>query len=242
MRGLCLIPPPADMPKKTSQEASDFLPLADQAYAEIRRRILDGEYESGMPLSEYQLSADLEYSRTPVREALRRLVASGLATLIKNRGVFVAELTPQDIAEVYQLRDVLETYAIRLAASHITEQEIEALKTEQRRAEEFMRKGRDRDAYDLAVAMHDRIQRVANNGRLSRFLDALSDQSHRLGLITLRQKGRLLEALSEHRKIIDALASRDPDAAEACMREHLARDYEIAMAASLPAGVRRRIA
>ncbi|MES2940747.1 MAG: GntR family transcriptional regulator [Pseudomonadota bacterium] len=234
----------AVMPKKSpsQEQAASTLPLADQAYAEIRRRILDGEYPAGTPLSEYQLSADLQYSRTPIREALRRIVASGLGTLITNRGVFVAELSAQDIAEVYHLRELLECYAIRLAASHISDAEIAALKAEQVRAEEFMRKGKDRDAYDMAVAMHDRIQAVANNSRLTRFLDALSDQSHRLGLITLRHKGQLELALSEHRRILEALEKRDPDLAEKRMREHLARDYETAMAAALPAGSRRRAA
>src|SRR5437867_830283 len=90
--------------------------LNQQAYEEIRRRILEGEFQPSSPLSEHQLAATLQLSRTPVREAIKRLEKEGLVRSIPNRGTFIAELSAHDILEIYQIRERLESLAARIAA------------------------------------------------------------------------------------------------------------------------------
>src|SRR5580658_8176768 len=89
----------------------------EQAYAEIRQRILKGDLLPDEPLSEYRLAEQLQLSRTPVREALKRLEFEGLVRFVLNRGAFVAGLSVRDLVEIYQLREQLESFAARIAAT-----------------------------------------------------------------------------------------------------------------------------
>ncbi|WP_129678146.1 GntR family transcriptional regulator [Candidatus Chloroploca sp. Khr17] len=100
--------------------------LNQHAYQQIRRRILDGELRPSSPLSEHQLAVTLQLSRTPVREALKRLEKEGLVRSIPSRGTFITELTAHDILEIYQVRECLESLAARIAAEQMSPSDIQA--------------------------------------------------------------------------------------------------------------------
>jgi DNA-binding GntR family transcriptional regulator len=209
--------------------------LREQALAAIRRSILDQRYAPGSLLSENQIAEELGISRTPIREALRELAGSGLVRILPKRGVIVTEPSVQDIIEVYQLREQLECFATRLAATRLTPDDAHAFQSDQAEAIEQMRAGRPRQAYDASVRLHARIIALAANSRLTQFMTELSDQVHRFGLLTLRH-GRADSALAEHGGIISALLRKDADAAEDLMRTHLRADRDMALRVALPAG------
>jgi len=221
-------------PKKPQRRSSTEPGLADRAYDELRRRILEGEYQPGEATSEYQLSADLNMSRTPIREALRELAKLGLVETIPQKGVFISELTVQDIAEVFQLREVLECFAARLAAKHMTHAQRMKMSENHHYALEYAKSGEARKAYDYAVLMHKSIMEAAGNKRLTKLLDQLEDQTHRLGLLTLKSDGRLQAALEEHGQIIDRIQAGDEEGAADAMLQHLKADQNVAMAQVLP--------
>lgn len=224
------------MAKATNDITAARTSLRERAYDEIKRRILNNAFEPGALLSENQLAEELQISRTPIREALRDLSAGGLVRILPQRGVVVSELSLQDVIEVYQLREQLECFATRLAASHLSDKDAAAFRSDHKRALEHMRGKRLSPAYDFSVLMHSRIIALARNTRLAQFMQQLGDQVHRFGLLTLRH-GRVERALTEHGHIIDALVNRDGGAAEAAMRSHLRADRDMVMRLILPPGI-----
>ena len=196
------------------------------AYSEIRDRILKAEYEPGAALSEYQIAASLDVSRTPVREALKQLEQEGLVRSIPQKGVFVTDLSVSDIDEIYQIREQLETFAARVAATEMSAKESADLIAELRSAKENPDEGSLEDAFDADIHLHEAIIAVTRNRRLAQILSTLADQVHRIRALSARTPGRLRAAVDEHLEIMEAIQRRDADAASEAMAEHLrkARD------------------
>ena len=210
--------------------------LRERAYETLKQRILEAHYAPGELLSENQLAEELAISRTPIREALRDLASGGLVRILPQRGVVVSELTLQDIVEVYQLREQLECFALRLAADQIGPADAAAFRADHERAMACMQAGQLRAAYDHSVMLHSRTIALARNSRLAQFMGQLGDQVHRCGLMTLRH-GRAAPALAEHGAIIEALATGQSDEAEALMRTHLRADRDMVLRLTLPASL-----
>ena len=214
----------------------DKLSLRQQAYDALRRGILDGLYPPGALLSENQLAEELEISRTPIREALRDLATAGLLRILPQRGIVVSEPTIEDAVEVYQLREQLECFAARLAAERLGQADLAGFTRDHRHALEHLAAGHDRLAYDHSILMHARIIDMARNSRLTQVMTLLSDQTHRFGLLTLRN-GRASPAIHEHGEIIAAIGARDAELAAARMLAHLRADRDMVLALILPAGI-----
>jgi DNA-binding GntR family transcriptional regulator len=205
------------------------------AYEEIRRRILDADLAPAAPLSEYQLADLLQVSRTPVREALKRLEHEGLVRSIPSRGAFVAELSAQDIMEIYQIREQMESLAARIAAETMPVADVEDLEDELARAATFAAKGRVKDTFESDVHLHKRIIEATRNGRLAGILGTLDDQVQRIRVMSPRTPGRLEATLREHREIVGRIKERDASGAEAAMRHHLRAACENAIHLVFPA-------
>jgi DNA-binding GntR family transcriptional regulator len=210
--------------------------LRERAYEAIKSQILDSRYPPGSLLSEAQLAADLEISRTPIREALRQLATNGLVEILPKRGVLISRVTLEDVVEVYQLREQLECFATRLASLRATAADAAGFRSDHDRALSSLSRGRLREAYDHSILMHARIMDLAGNSRLRLFMQQLSDQVHRFGLLTLRH-GRAAQAIAEHGAIIEAIAENDGERAETLMRSHLREDRNVVLRLTLPAGL-----
>ena len=194
--------------------------LADQVRARIRQAIREGRYKPGERIRETEVAAWLEVSRTPVREALRRLESEGLLTFESWRGVVVADLDRQQISELYAMREVLEGAAARLAARHIDESEIELL--------ELLLERADGEA-DAPAALaetnrrfHETIYAAAHNRYLLQTLEQLRNALILLRGTTFALSGRSKTAAEEHRAVLAAIRARDAEAAEAAARRHIA--------------------
>jgi DNA-binding GntR family transcriptional regulator len=216
--------------KKSTTEQTRY----QWAYEEIRRRILEGELAPAAPLSEYQLAGLLRVSRTPVREALKRLGHEGLVRSIPTRGGFVAELSIQDIMEIYQIREQLESLAARVAAETLPTADIEELEGELARAATLADKGRAQDTFESDIHLHKRIIEATKNGRLVSIIATLDDQVRRIRAMSPRTPGRLKSTLREHREIVRRIKDRDASGAEAAMREHLRAACQNAVRLVLP--------
>ncbi|GGG39619.1 GntR family transcriptional regulator [Caldovatus sediminis] len=198
--------------------------LAAQAYASIRGIVLEGEYAPGDAISENELADRLGMSRTPVREALRALARDRLLDLVPGRGYFLPRYSAADLRELFELREVLEGLAARGAALRASEGEIQAL----RQLSEIYDSCRDwRDRARHGAEFHARIAGAARNTRLTASLTGLAAQIALVRRSELRAfAGRGSEAAAEHRAILDAIAARDPDAAERAARAHVRRSHE----------------
>lgn len=216
------------------------LTLADHAFEKLAEAIVRGEFSPGAPLGELEIAARFGISRAPAREAIYRLEAKGLVRRSAHLGARVVELTLDDLRELFQMREVLEGLACRLATLKMSDVEIEDLHAS------LMNHRRQPDlasgaAYYQPGGDHDfhfRIVHASGNQRLARTL--CDDLYHVMRVYRFRsstQPGRALQALGEHEAIVSALRARDPDSAEARMREHIRQSWANTEARALAASV-----
>lgn len=208
--------------------------LNQRAYDELRRRILAGELLPSSLLSEHQLAASLQLSRTPVREAIKRLEQEGLVRSLPNRGTFVTELAAHDILEIYQIRERLEGLAARVAAEQMAPAEIQALEHEIALTRACIAEGRIGEAFQSDIRFHKLIIAATHNERLGAVLAMLDAQMHRVRAL-LTQSAELLEAsFDEHNAILERIQAHDIQGAEQAMEAHLRSTCAWAMRLALP--------
>ena len=231
----------ANQTGRTDSRGADsaFLQPVDLGHAvttAIRELIMTGAVAPGDRLVETELSERFGTSRGPVRDAFKDLEKSGLVVSIPRRGTFVATLDANDIHEIYTLRLALERLAIRRTAEVATENDINEMRTAVTRLTRAQRDGDRRAGAEADIAIHRTIVRTAGHVRLTDAWERLADQT----LLLMAELMDLLldvqHAAGEHDTLVNAIASADPDAAEAALTEHLmsAREAMIANASHNP--------
>jgi DNA-binding GntR family transcriptional regulator len=204
--------------------------LVDVVAERIEAAIISGTLEPGSRLSEQALASSLGVSRGPLREAIRRLEGRKLLERTPNIGVRVAALSLKDLNEILQVREALEGMACGLAAINMTDTDIAALKRllDEHEQQKSVREGRGYYQESKDVDFHFRIVQGSRNERLIQMLTG--DLYYLLRVYRYKSStkpGRALEALVEHKAIVDAIERHDAPAAEQAMRAHLrnARRY-----------------
>lgn len=203
---------------KTKQDLIDE-PQGQIAYQRLLDDIRSGGLPPGARLREIELSERLAISRTPVREALRRLEADGLVVHVPRLGAVVKELTYQEVMELYEMRVVLEGTAARLAARHASELEIEEL--DALNQEMKAHAGDAAALYRINRLLHAALLNAAKNRYLIKSMQALSRTLLILGPTTLSGEERAAAAFGEHAQVIEAIGGRQQDRAEQLMRAHV---------------------
>ena len=192
---------------------------ADFVYESLRDAISDGRIAAGERVREEEVARNLGVSRTPVREALQRLQQRGLLVLGAGRGLVVAQLSQQQIIELYAMRQILEGSAARFAATHATPAEIAFLY--QLQEELKAAEGNPLLHANLNRQFHQAIYEAAHNRYLMQTLDSLLDSFALLRSTTFRLPHRQRNSHEERRRIIAAIENRDQDLAEKEAREHI---------------------
>lgn len=193
--------------------------LAEFVRRQVREAIHGGRYGPGERLRETEVADWLAVSRTPVREALRRLEAEGLLTFVPWRGVVVAELDRQQVTELYAMRTILEGAAARLAARHVGEAEIDLMEGLLARAKAAA--GKPETLAGVNRQFHQAIYTGAHNRYLMQSLETLRNSLALLRGTTFSVPGRAKAAQREHAAILAAIKTRDADAAEQAARDHI---------------------
>jgi DNA-binding GntR family transcriptional regulator len=215
------------MPKGLAErdpEAGPAQTASERAYIELRQRILDGRLPAGRRLKETELAIGIGVSRTPVRDALRRLSAEGLLDFRPNAGATVAVWSETQIEHVFRIRAMLEPYASEIAASQIRDDEVEALRRLCAIMEEAARRETQADLDTLAAAnarFHRIVIDAARSDHLAKLITLAVDAP-----LTLRIFGRytpeeVRRSMRHHREVVDALAHRDPAWSASAMRTHI---------------------
>jgi len=202
--------------------------LTDKVYAELKRDIHQGKITSGARLVERSIAESKHVSRTPVREALRRLRSEGLTEYYPRRGFVVAAFSSQDIDEIFVLRETLEGLAIRETAVRIGPAELDelyALLPPMQRAADA---GHIEAMRRLNQSFHQRIIELSGMRHLLELVTELGDRIEHFRRQSLSMPGRPSHTIQEHRLIVDNLRENDPDLAEAAMRLHIRRAREAA--------------
>ena len=202
-------------------DMDQYLPLRDVVFNTLRQAILRGELKPGERLMEIQLANKLGVSRTPIREAIRKLELEGLVLMIPRRGAEVAEITEKSLRDVLEVRSALEELAVDLACERITEDDIEKLREAAKEFEEVS-KGDDVTALAEAdVRFHDIIYFATENQRLIQLLYNLREQMYRYRVEYLKREEVRASLFAEHEHIIECIVQRDKVAAKQAISTHI---------------------
>lgn len=211
----------------------------DKAYAALRARIFSGEFAPGDRLKEREICAELDVSRTPVREALRRLQADGLVVIEPRRGGIVAGINSTEAEEIYSLGMLLESFGAGLAAKRATAEDIGELKRIVADMEDVLREDTPaaRSAYlELDSDLHRHIVQMAGNRHLGQLVRQIVGLPVLIQAFTHYSHDDLQASLQQHRTIVAALEAGDAEWAEAAMRAHIlaGRSITLATETSMP--------
>jgi DNA-binding GntR family transcriptional regulator len=196
----------------------------DRAYAMVREGIVRGTYPAAVRITEQEIADALSVSRTPVREALRRLQAEGFLKVLPHVGAVVTPWTDTDTRNVFELRALLEPYGAARACEQITPEGIATLRrlAEEQYHESATRgEGHIERIGKLNSAFHRALQDFSGNARLVTLLPALLEAPMMLKTFAKYQPQHLLRSASHHLEIVSALESRDPEWAASVMRSHI---------------------
>lgn len=199
----------------------EFLPLRDVVFNTLRRAILTGELKPGERLMEIHLANRLGVSRTPIREAIRKLELEGLVTMIPRRGAEVAQITEKSLQDVLEVRRALDALCVELACDRITSDEKEALK---KACDDFERATQTGDATTIAasdVALHDIIVQATGNRRLIQLINNLSEQMYRYRFEYIKDEKGHENLVNEHRMIYESILQGDKEKAAQAAKLHI---------------------
>jgi DNA-binding GntR family transcriptional regulator len=217
----------------------------EQAYLTLRRRLADGTYPPGSHLREEDLAAQLGVSRTPVREALRRLDAEGWLRVVPNQGAFAADWSQRDIEEIFDLRALLETHAAERAATAPDRGALAVMEAACDEAEAALPGGdlgKLEVISDANVRFHQTLWEMSGQTRCRAILASLAVAPMVLKNFQNFDKAGLRRSLDQHREMVAAIAAGDTAWAGAVMRAHVRAGRAVFLAAMAQRGIGRRAA
>lgn len=194
--------------------------LADQVFEKLEQDILSGRYAYGEVLTEVRLSQEMGVSRTPIREAIRRLEQENILRDTP-KGLVVQGITPQDIADILEVRVRIEGMAARLAATHMTDAEKKTLLDAVELQEFYVGKADAEQVQWHDHRFHELIYMGCGSITLESTLTPLHRKAQKYRRASVERKDRALASVAEHRRIAEAIIAGDGDAAETAMTEHI---------------------
>lgn len=194
----------------------------DSIADDLEEMIFTGQFKDGDRLDEIRLAARFNVSRTPIREALQRLVSSGLAAQLPRRGVFVRQPGPVELMEMFETMAEIEGVCGRLAARRISDTALQDLVAANARCQDAIT-ARDTDGYYRENELfHQIIYRQSGNGFLEKEALRLQHRLKPFRRIQLRLRGRMAQSMAEHETIVSALTDGDSTRAAEALRDHVA--------------------
>ena len=194
--------------------------IRDDVYVSLRDWIVSGELEPGEKLKDKELAAQLGVSRTPVREALRKLEDEGLVETAANRWTRVAPITVRDAENIYPIIQQLEDLALTLAFPHLSAQHLEAMKTANNDLKAALKQNNPHAAMVADTAFHQPLIDTANNLELTTLLDQLKTKYQRIELAYFSEADLLLASFKEHQLLVSAIKAQDLTAAHQALKSN----------------------
>lgn len=208
------------------------IPVREKVYEYLKSTILSGRFNPGKRLTEEHLAKEIGVSRTPVREALHKLELEGLIKPLETRGFIVSRDSKDEVEELFEIREILEGYALRIISEGISEQVIEQLNGLIEKAEDALRRKKIEEVFKWNTKFHDMLHGlVTEKRRLHRQMVNVRKYVLRYRKGTLQYPDGGKRAIEGHRKILMALRLKDPELCERIMREHIRQAKEDALQA-----------
>lgn len=202
-------------------KVEEFLPLRDVVFKKLRRAILLEELKAGERLPEIRLADKLGVSRTPIREAIRKLELEGLVIMVPRRGAIVAQINEKNLKDVLEVRRVLDMLSAELACGRIDEGRKRELKNACAEFEEAAGSGDLREIAQKDVALHNIIIEATGNVMLRQMLENLAEQMYRYRVKYLKDDSQYETLAKEHRALCESIVNGDREAASRLAGEHI---------------------
>lgn len=202
-------------------DIDEFLPLRDVVFNTLRKAILTGQLKPGERLMELHLANKLGVSRTPIREAIRKLELEGLVIMIPRRGAEVAQITEKSLKDVLEVRRALDVLSVELACERITQKEMDEL---EKACREFAQATNEKDASVIAkadVKLHDIIVEATGNQRLKQLVNNLSEQMYRYRFVYIKDQNQHENLIAEHKEIYESILVKDKEKAAMAAKNHI---------------------
>lgn len=205
---------------------NEYLPLRDVVFNTLRQAILRGELKPGERLMEIQLANKLGVSRTPIREAIRKLELEGLVLMIPRKGAEVAEITEKSLRDVLEVRKALEELAVQLCCDKITNEEIKELENAAKDFKLAVKSGDITEIAEADVRYHDVIYMATGNQKLIQLLNNLREQMYRYRMEYLKSDDVYPHLILEHEEISRHIAQKEKEKATKIVCRHIDNQVE----------------
>lgn len=220
-----------EQPRLVPIKLDNYKPLREIVFESLREAIIHGRLKPGERLMEVQLAEEMGVSRTPVREAIRKLELEGFVVMIPRKGAYVASISVKDIVDVFEVRAALEGLAAGLAAERATSDELEDM---ERAVHHIYEVSNGRDLGTLVekdTVFHELIYKASRNQRLVQIVTHLKEQIQRFRTTSLAVPGRGKHAVEEHKGIVEAISERNVELAASLAREHIENAEQLLLSA-----------
>ncbi|MBR3642021.1 MAG: GntR family transcriptional regulator [Parasporobacterium sp.] len=199
----------------------EYIPLRDIVFKTLREAIITGDLQPGERLMEIKLANELGVSRTPVREAIRKLELEGLVIMTARKGAEVAPINEKDLKEVLEIRKALESLACELACKNIKDSDIRKLRTINGEISAAIESDDVDRITTKDVAFHETINEITDNRRLVQMLHQLKEHIYRYRFEYIKEMKNKKIIVDEHERIIDSLAAKDAERASREIKLHI---------------------
>lgn len=221
------------MTKLQFQPMMESRPIREIAYEVLKQAIISGEIPAGERIVETDYAERLHISRTPLREALRKLERDGLVEYVLRRGVVVRAFTVEDVEEIYTIRNSLEMLTLPRIIANVTDEHIADLKRRLAEMDELMASDDVEGISPLARSFHDAITAISGQYRILRVIEGQDEFIRRFSAMAIRQENRRSSAHREHHELVALLEKRDLEGFSALMSHHIERSKQNCIAALL---------
>ncbi len=202
-------------------DLNNYRPLREIVFETLRNAIIMGELRPGERLMEVQIAEKMGVSRTPVREAIRKLELEGLVAMAPRKGAYIADLSKKDIMNVLEVRSAMDGLATELAAKRATDDEINALGQVINQFEKYMQENNVEGLIEKDIEFHEIIYIASRNEKILQIATNLKDQIHRFRVVYLKDYSSPKELVKEHNDIYFAIQKRDGEAARQLASAHI---------------------
>ncbi|AFK85771.1 MULTISPECIES: GntR family transcriptional regulator [Thermoanaerobacterium] len=199
----------------------NYKPLRDIVFDYMKNAIITGEFKPGERLMEVQLAEKLGVSRTPVREAIRKLELDGLVVMVPRKGAYVSDLSTKDLLNAFEVRQSLEGLAASLAAERITDDELKKLKDVLDKFYEGIQENDVEKLIKYDQEFHDLIFNASRNEKLVQIMNNLQEHVHRFRVRYISDFKKSKKLYQEHKKILESLEMRSSDNAQKWAEKHI---------------------
>lgn len=219
------------MSQITFQPMMESRPIREIAYEVLKHAIITGEIPAGSRIVETDYAERLHISRTPLREALRKLERDGLVEYVLRRGVVVRAFTLEDVDEIYTIRNALEILTLPAIIEKATPKDIQSLREKLHAMDTLMEAGDIETLSPLTRAFHSELTAICAQRRILRVIDSQDEYIRRFSAMAIRQEDRLAAAHQEHYALVDLVEKRDLPGLQHLMYQHIERSKENCLAA-----------